>query len=95
VSVRRYRLESGDFGALTYTYANVKNRAVGGAMAWRINALGKPAMTQLGMDWGLCMASLVIALPMVWTVTNTSIVNEEVVVEADGTVANEEVKPVF
>ena len=27
-------------------------QAAGAAMAWRITALGKPAMTQLGMDWG-------------------------------------------
>lgn len=43
-------------------------QAVGGAMAWRINAEHKSAMTQLGMDWGLCIASLVVVLPMVWTV---------------------------
>ncbi|KAJ5826438.1 MFS transporter [Penicillium riverlandense] len=47
-------------------------QATGGAMAWRINALQKPAMAQFAMDWGLCMGSLVIAIPTVWTVTLTS-----------------------
>lgn len=47
-------------------------QATGGAMAWRINALNSPALTQLGMNWGLSMASLVIAIPMVLTVTMTS-----------------------
>lgn len=59
-------------------------------MAWRINALSKPALTQLGMDWGLCMASLVIALPTVWTITNTSIIQEPEVVAADGLQAADE-----
>ncbi|KAL2783084.1 major facilitator superfamily domain-containing protein [Aspergillus keveii] len=47
-------------------------QSTGGAMAWRVNALGKPAMTQFAMDWGLCMGGLVIALPSVLTVTKTS-----------------------
>lgn len=47
-------------------------QATGGAMAWRINALGKPAMTQFAMDWGLCMGSLVVAIPAVLAVTLTS-----------------------
>ncbi|CEJ62262.1 Putative UNC93-like protein [Penicillium brasilianum] len=47
-------------------------QATGGAMAWRINALKKPAMTQFAMDWGLCMGSLVIAIPAVLAVTLTS-----------------------
>ncbi|KAI9742887.1 MAG: hypothetical protein M1818_003616 [Claussenomyces sp. TS43310] len=47
-------------------------QATGGAMAWRINALNSPALTQLGMNWGLSMGSLVIALPMAWTVSVTS-----------------------
>jgi hypothetical protein len=49
-------------------------------MAWRVNALGKPAMTQFAMDWGLCMGGLVIALPSVLAVTKTStavVVEEE------------------
>ena len=48
-------------------------------MAWRINALSSPAMTQLGMNWGLTIGSLVIAIPMVWTVTRTSTHTEEAV----------------
>ena len=47
-------------------------QSAGGAMAWRINALGKPAMTQFAMDWGLCMGSLVIGIPAVLAVTLTS-----------------------
>lgn len=47
-------------------------QSVGGAMAWRINALKKPAMTQFAMDWGLCMGALVVAIPAVLTVTLTS-----------------------
>ena len=47
-------------------------QSAGGAMAWRINALGKPAMTQFAMDWGLCMGSLVVAIPAVLAVTLTS-----------------------
>ncbi|KIW27169.1 uncharacterized protein PV07_06935 [Cladophialophora immunda] len=48
-------------------------QATGGAMAWRINALHKSPMTQLGMNWGLSMGSLVIVLPTVWTVTAITI----------------------
>jgi hypothetical protein len=47
-------------------------QSVGGAMAWRINALKVSAMTQFAMDWGLCMGALVIAIPSVWAVTLTS-----------------------
>ncbi|KIW75874.1 hypothetical protein Z517_10619 [Fonsecaea pedrosoi CBS 271.37] len=48
-------------------------QATGGAMAWRINALHKSPMTQLGMNWGLSMGSLVVVLPTVWTVTAMTI----------------------
>jgi MFS family permease len=54
-------------------------QATGGAMAWRINALKKPAMTQFAMDWGLCMGSLVIAIPAVLAVTLTSDLNSATV----------------
>jgi MFS family permease len=47
-------------------------QSVGGAMAWRVNALKAPAMTQFAMDWGLCMAALVVAIPSVLAVTLTS-----------------------
>lgn len=52
-------------------------QAAGGAMAWRINALHKPAMTQFAMDWGLCMGSLVVAIPSVLAVTVTSTTDSE------------------
>ncbi|KAJ5160930.1 UNC93-like protein [Penicillium canariense] len=58
-------------------------QATGGAMAWRINALKKPAMTQFAMDWGLCMGSLVIALPTVLAVTLTSDPNSEALKSRD------------
>lgn len=44
-------------------------QATGGAMAWRINALHKSPMSQLGMNWGLSMGALAIVIPTVWTVT--------------------------
>ncbi|KAJ5411026.1 uncharacterized protein N7487_005385 [Penicillium crustosum] len=47
-------------------------QSTGGAMAWRINAMEKPAMTQFAMNWGLCMGSLVIAIPTVLAITLTS-----------------------
>lgn len=47
-------------------------QAVGGAMAWRINAQHKSAFTQFGMNWGLCIASLIVVLPTVWTVSKTT-----------------------
>lgn len=47
-------------------------QSTGGAMAWRINAMQKPAMTQFAMNWGLCMGSLVIAIPTVLAITLTS-----------------------
>jgi hypothetical protein len=53
-------------------------QATGGAMAWRLNALAKLAMTQFAMDWGLCMGALIVAIPSVLAVTLTSEVQEEV-----------------
>ncbi|GAW20339.1 hypothetical protein ANO14919_098430 [Xylariales sp. No.14919] len=52
-------------------------QAAGGAMAWRINALHTSPLTQLGMNWGLCIGSLVIVLPMVWTVSDHTAVESE------------------
>ncbi|KAF3481690.1 DUF895 domain membrane protein [Arthroderma uncinatum] len=48
-------------------------QAAGGAMAWRINALNAAPITQLAMDWGLCIGALVVAIPTVWMVTLTSV----------------------
>ncbi|OAA56322.1 UNC93-like protein [Niveomyces insectorum RCEF 264] len=48
------------------TYSALK--PAGGAMAWRINAEGISARTQFAMNWGLTMASLVVALPSVLSV---------------------------
>ncbi|KAI1175642.1 putative MFS transporter [Nemania sp. FL0916] len=52
-------------------------QAAGGAMAWRINALHTSPLTQLGMNWGLCIGSLVVVLPTVWTVSNHTTVEAE------------------
>ena len=53
-------------------------QATGAAMAWRVTALGKPILTQLGMDWGLCIGALIIVLPTVWTVSLTTKPENEV-----------------
>ncbi|KAE8153187.1 major facilitator superfamily domain-containing protein [Aspergillus avenaceus] len=47
-------------------------QSVGGAMAWRLGAMGKSAMLQFAVDWGLCMGSLVLAIPAVLAVTLTN-----------------------
>ena len=52
-------------------------QATGGAMSWRINALGKSGRTQLGMNWGLCIGSLIVALPAVWTVSKSTKLEDE------------------
>lgn len=52
-------------------------QSIGGAMVWRLDAVGTPAMSQFAMTWGLCIGSLIVALPSVEAVTSTSS-NEEV-----------------
>ncbi|KAM4065695.1 ion channel regulatory protein UNC-93 domain-containing protein [Hirsutella rhossiliensis] len=47
-------------------------QAAGGAMAWRINAIKASPTKQLAMDWGLCIGSLIVVLPMVWTVSKST-----------------------
>jgi hypothetical protein len=44
-------------------------QSTGDAVAGRANALGKPAMTQLAMDRGLCMGPLCIAIQTLLVVT--------------------------
>ena len=56
-------------------------QATGGAMAWRVNALKKPPMTQLAMNWGLCMGSLVVAIPTVLAIVSTNIQQDGEVAE--------------
>lgn len=58
-------------------------QASGGAMAWRINSLHASAFTQLGMNWGLCIGSLIIVLPTVWTVSTHTTVEAEAGYEVD------------
>jgi hypothetical protein len=62
-------------------------QATGGAMAWRIIALNRPALTQLGMNWGLSIGTLLIAIPVIWTVTETSMHVDEVVLDQKEEVA--------
>lgn len=50
-------------------------QATGSAMAFRLNALGKPWMTQFASNWGLCIGSLVIAIPTVWTISSTNVID--------------------
>jgi hypothetical protein len=64
-------------------------QAVGGAMAWRINALHKSPMTQLAMNWGLSIGALVVVIPTVWTVTLTSVVEGEENGELKGRIGEE------
>ncbi|KAG5290183.1 DUF895 domain-containing protein [Histoplasma ohiense] len=52
-------------------------QATGGAMAWRVNALKTPSMSQLAMNWGLCIGALIIAIPAVLSVTLTNVVQPE------------------
>lgn len=62
-------------------------------MAWRINTLKFPAMTQLGMNWGPTVGSLVIGIPVVWTVSRTSTHSDATVEDSKtyfGTDANKE-----
>ncbi|EZF34075.1 UNC93-like protein [Trichophyton mentagrophytes] len=56
-------------------------QAAGGAMAWRVNALGAAPLTQFAMDWGLCIGALVLAIPTVWMVTLTSVDEEGTMAE--------------
>lgn len=52
-------------------------QAAGSAMAWRLNAQGVAPMSQFAMNWGLCIGSMLIVLPSVWTVTKTTVASEE------------------
>jgi MFS family permease len=47
-------------------------QSTGGAMAWRVNALKVAPMAQLAMNWGLTAGTLVVAIPAVLSVTQTS-----------------------
>ncbi|OAQ66371.1 MFS transporter [Pochonia chlamydosporia 170] len=59
-------------------------QAAGGAMAWRINAQKVAPMSQFGMNWGMCIGSLVIVLPTVWTVSKTTTTDDEANVTSGG-----------
>lgn len=66
---------SGRAAVLVGLYKSLQ--ATGGAMAWRVNAQKVAPLTQLGMNWGLCIGSLVVVLPTVWTVSKTTTMEEE------------------
>ena len=51
-------------------------QSFGGAMAWRLNALGMPAMGQFAMDWSFCIISLIIVIPTVRAVKPNSTEDE-------------------
>lgn len=61
-------------------------QAAGGAMAWAINFHKVAPMSQFGMNWGMCIGSLVIVLPTVLTVSKTTTTDDE----ADSTSSREE-----
>lgn len=69
-------------GVLVGAYKSFQ--ATGGAMAFRLNAVGTSWMAQFASDWGLCMGALVIALPTVITVSNTNVVSDEEVAAETG-----------
>ncbi|KGQ03311.1 UNC93-like protein [Beauveria bassiana D1-5] len=52
-------------------------QAAGAALAWRLNALHLAPMKQLAMDWGLCIGSLIVVLPMVLTISERTVAEEE------------------
>ncbi|ATY66271.1 Major facilitator superfamily general substrate transporter [Cordyceps militaris] len=59
-------------------------QAAGAAMAWRLNALHLEPVKQLAMDWGLCIGSLIVVLPMVLTISERTVAEE-----ADGSSRSE------
>jgi hypothetical protein len=44
-------------------------QSTGGAVAWRINALGYAPLTQFAINWGLIGGALLCAIPAVWSIT--------------------------
>ncbi|KAG7191973.1 uncharacterized protein KQ657_002580 [Scheffersomyces spartinae] len=56
-------------------------QSAGAAIAWRLDAIHKPYSVLFGTSWGLAQASLVIAIPLIWTVKDHTRTTEETVVE--------------
>lgn len=52
-------------------------QAAGAAVTWRLNALHLAPMKQLAMDWGLCIGSLIVVLPMVLTISDKTEAEQE------------------
>ncbi|KAF8977130.1 hypothetical protein BDQ17DRAFT_1339332, partial [Cyathus striatus] len=53
-------------------------QAAGGAVAWRINALAYPPLTQLSINWALLGAALIVAIPTVLSITRSPEIEGEV-----------------
>ncbi|ODM15546.1 hypothetical protein SI65_09149 [Aspergillus cristatus] len=52
-------------------------QSLGGLVAWRLGAMGKPATAQFAVGWIACMIALVVAIPCALSVTPTSTVSRE------------------
>lgn len=59
-------------------------QSIGGAMAWRLNAVGTPAMSQFAMNFSLCIISLLIAVPTVLAIKPNSTEDEYEDAKVDG-----------
>lgn len=53
-------------------------KPAGGAMAWKVNAVGVSAMKQFAMNWGMTIGSLLVAIPSVLTLHKTEPASEVV-----------------
>lgn len=68
-------------GIIVGTYKTMQ--CVGGAMAWRVNALKVAPKNQLAMNWGLTCGTLIIALPCVINFLKNDAVSEPEKTESD------------
>ena len=66
-------------------------QSAGAAIVWRLDALAIPYMSELGSSWGLCLAGLIFAAPVVWFKIQDTIPLEVDLAFSDETV--EEVAP--
>lgn len=58
-------------------------QATGAAVAWRLGPLKVSSMDQLAIDWGMCIGSLIIVLPTVWTVKDHTEIEDEAGVDGN------------
>ena len=61
-------------------------QSAGGAIAYRVDALGAPYMHEFGAAWGLCAGSLVIAAPVIFMKVRDTVPLEEDLKFSDETV---------